>query len=40
MRTALEIVLTAGEENVLTRLSRSNTSSVRQDCVVGVAGQG
>jgi transposase len=29
MRTAAEIVLTAGEEKALTRLSRSNTSSVR-----------
>ncbi len=29
MRTAPEIVLTAGEEKALTRLSRSNTSSVR-----------
>ena len=29
MRTAAEIVLTAEEERVLTRLSRSNTSSVR-----------
>ena len=29
MRTAAEIVLTAGEEKALTKLSRSNTSSVR-----------
>ncbi|MEO6563005.1 MAG: helix-turn-helix domain-containing protein, partial [Nitrosospira sp.] len=29
MRTAAEIVLTAAEEKALTRLSRSNTSSVR-----------
>jgi hypothetical protein len=29
MRTAPEIVLTAGEGNALIRLSRSNTSSVR-----------
>jgi len=29
MRTAAEIVLTEEEEKVLTRLSRSNTSSVR-----------
>lgn len=29
MRTAPEIVLTAEEEKALTRLSRSNTSSVR-----------
>ncbi len=29
MRTAAEIMLTAGEEKALTRLSRSNTSSVR-----------
>lgn len=29
MRTASEVVLTAEEERVLTRLSRLNTSSVR-----------